>query len=183
MMTKAKKIERALNALDKHIGSYEEEGYHPIIPQRLRNFWKTGEAFQYDGLCLPKRTALPGWEAGSTFRLNIIAPMWDNMLLGLDDGVVGPIGDWEQAYNYLPIFVGGVQADFCIVVQLDQKHCPVGLFEEGFSAENENTPNGIYPLSPSLDAFLATLTNFEADVAMDLDESSKEEGFLAEDEY
>lgn len=178
------KIEKALKALDRHVAEYKEQGYEPIIPQRLKDFWKTGEAFKYDKLCLPADTELDGWEESSIFRLYLVAPMWDNMLLALDDGVVGPIGDWDKAYNYLPIFVGGVQGDFCIVVKLDDPKCPVGMFEEASCGdEDEGMIDGVAMLAPSLDVFLATLTDLDADVDMELDEDMLEEAYLSQEEY
>ncbi len=113
--------------------------------------------------------------------------MWDNMALGLDDAVVGPIGDWEEAYKYLPIFTGGVQGEFSIVVRLDDEKCTVGLFEEGNSTQNdEDYTDSVYNLSPSLDEFLKTLVPIESVDAetecidVELDEESKEDCFKSE---
>lgn len=124
------KIKRALNALKNHPKIYKKENIKISIPDRLQVFWKTGEALRYDGLCLPKETRLLGWDNDSTFELRLVSPRWDSMLLTLDDAVVGPIGDWKKAHNYLPLFVGGEQSEFCIVVKIDEPCCPVGLFEE-----------------------------------------------------
>ncbi len=182
-MTNQEKITLALKALDDHLTTYAEADHAPTIPQRLRDFWATGEAFKYDNLCLPKGTVLPGWDEESTFRLHLMAPRWDNLLVELDDAVVGPEGDWEQAYKYIPIFVGGVQGDFCIVVRLDKPNCPVGLFEEANWDDNdEETPDGIYPLANSLDAFLASLTELDADVDMDMDETAEKEAYYSEED-
>ncbi len=182
MDIKSKK-ELALKALENHSKKYELEGAMPAIPKRLKDFWETEEAFEYDGMCFPEGTILPGWEDDSTFRLHLVAPMWDNMLLGFDDAVVGPSGDWNKACNYLPIFVGGFQSEFCIVVKLDDEKCPVGYFEEG-NYLNANIADGIHPLSPSLDDFLEELTHLdEVEVEMDMDEDTIKEAFYSESDY
>ena len=178
------KTKLALKALKRHLKAYKEEGYNPVIPKRLNDFWETQEAFKFDNLCFPKGTILPGWSDDCTFRLHLVAPIWDNALLCLDDEVVGPLGDWEKAFNYLPIFVGGEQAEFCIVVKLDDDKCPVGYFEES-NCLNDDIEDGIHMLSPSLDDFLSKLTQIkEVSCEMEMDKDSIKKSYYPDnDDY
>ena len=182
MVNQKIKIELALKALENHSKKYARAHEKPVIRERLNRFWSTGEALKFDGFCLSKGTELSGWDEDCTFGLHLVSPRWDSMLLTLDDAVVGPIGDWKSAHNYLPIFVGGEQSEFCIVVKLDDELCPVGIFEEP-SCLDDDLVDGICMLSPSLDEFLDSLTQFEANVKIQQDEETIKQAYYSLDEY
>ncbi len=153
-MNTQEKTKIALQAIETHLQIYES--FHPTIPQRFLDLWNTGEAFKYDSLLLPDAVEVPTWDPEVTFRLHTVAPSWYNQCLLLDDAVVGPIGDWKHASNYLPFMIGD---GFCIVAKLDDAKCPVGLFIEGFwnMKDSKTYHQGVFKLNDSLDDFLASL--------------------------
>ncbi len=170
-MDQSEKIRVAIQACAQH-----EEQYGEKVPDRLLQFWQTGEAFRYDRKCLPPDTDIPGFETGS-FRLAATVSSWDvqSSLGGLDDAVVGQHGDWTQAKKFLPLYMADQSR--LIVARVDDPACPVGWFEEEtWSSEGGDYDEGVYTLSSSLDAFLQTLVDLdEATFEVEMDDEIDEE--------
>jgi hypothetical protein len=144
-------VKAALRELARH-----EKDFGKKIPPRLKDFWKTGEAFQYEGLSIPSAT-LPDYEDKASFQLALAAPSWSAQTnyAGLDDGVEGPRGDWKHCGECVPIF--HVSSSHYIAVKLDRK-CSVGFYnQEHYEDHGDGFNRGLFMLAPSLDEFLATL--------------------------
>lgn len=120
-MTNDEKQAAALVACDNH-----GKDYGVTANARVRAFFESGEAWNYNRKCLPPGTELPMMEPGS-FRLCLTLPSWlAHTLDYLDDAVVGPNGDWQAAGQYIPVFHCD-QGKFIVMRNDDGS---VGWFEE-----------------------------------------------------
>jgi len=163
-MDEQKKIAIALAALDEH-----ESVYEMPVPERLRRFFRTGDAFTHHKKCFfpDPDVELPGFATGGSFRLALTVPSWITQAsLGpCDDAIVGPRGDWIHVHKCLPLFALD-QSGF-IVARLDDPKCPIGFFEEG-AWNGTASHEGVRPLAASLDEFLVELVTLdEADFETD----------------
>jgi hypothetical protein len=153
-MTEAEKQAAALAALDNHQADY---GVAPS--PRARTFYESGEAWKYEGKCMPPGTEIPMMETGS-FRLRVTIPSWlAHTLDFLDDAVVGPDGDWSAAGHFLTLFMCD-QGKYIVIRNDDGT---VGWFEEEtWSSDGDGYRDGVYHLADTLDAFLASLVELDS---------------------
>lgn len=170
-MKEKKKVALALAACAAH-----EETYGTTVPPRLRELWKSGEAFRAHGRCLPPKTSLPGFEAGS-FRIAAVPPSWDYLgsMGGLDDAISGEGGEWTHAGSFLPLFC--VEQSRFLVADLTDPSLPVGYYEDAtFRSTSDGWDRGVYRIAPSLEALLATLVELDAaDFETELDDGPWED--------
>jgi hypothetical protein len=155
-MDNAEKTKIALAACAAHT-----EEYGTKIPDRVVQFWKSGEAFKLDMKCIPDGAfEIPGWGDGSK-RLGLAVPSWPIQAgNALDDAIVGPDGDWEFAKLYLPLF--HVEQSRFVVVRLDDPKCPVGFYdEECWDSDGDGYKKGVFMLAASLDQFVRGLVDLD----------------------
>lgn len=175
-MKKSDKIALAKRALDRH-----ETAYGRKIPERIRTYWESGEALQYDGFCVTD-TEVPSF-GESSMRLRTAIPSWEVMGTsgGSDIAIVGPDGEWEAAGTCIPLFHTKQSRFF--VARIDTPKCPVGYYEdETFGDSGDGFKNGIYQIAASLDTFLKSLKKLkEADCETDKEEIEDIWEYAAED--
>lgn len=150
-MKKSAKIALAQRALDRH-----EKAFGRKIPDRIRKYWSTGEALEYEGLCLTN-TEVPSF-GESSMQVRAAIPSWEVMGTsgGSDIGVVGPGGDWKGAANCIPLF--HTEQSRFFVARIDDPKCPVGYYEdETFDDSSGGYQEGVYLIAKSLDAFVKSL--------------------------
>lgn len=143
----------AVSALGKH-----EQAYKAKVGDRLRRFWADGEAWKHQGA--PLVVKVPTIEP-DRWVLRVAPPSWSACEeLGLDDAVVGPIGDWKHAKGFLPIFEATGPGNVLVVASVADP-CWVGVFLEGMWSASKRTDDrmrdGVVQIAASLDDFLAGL--------------------------
>jgi hypothetical protein len=147
-MNQSQKAALALRALERHAKACGVQ-----VPERMARFWRSGEAFKYDGKYFSSKLEMHGGDVIVTRKLRTAVPSWE--VLGqsgpVDSGVVGPGGEWEDAGDFLPLYYCGTH--FFYVAKLSDPKCPVGYWEE------ETFRDDFEPEAASLDAFLAKLTD------------------------
>lgn len=155
-MDDREKISIALSALDEH-----EVVYEMPVPERLRRFFRTGDAFTHNRKCFfPDPDMKFHDEAIGSFRLIVTVPSWVRQAAfgHCDESIVGPLGDWIHVHKCVPIFRLDQRA--FIVVGLDDPKCPVGYFDER-RWNRTASDAGVYTLAASLDELLVELVTLD----------------------
>ena len=156
-MDEQQKILIALAALGEHEAIYEIP-----VPERIRRFFRTGDAFTHNKKCFfpDPDVEIPGFAEPGSFRLIVTIPSWATQAaLGpCDTTVVGPLGGWIHVHKVVPLF--SLNKAAFIVAQLDDPKCPIGFFDESAWSRTASD-SGVYPIARSLDEFLVELVSLD----------------------
>ena len=159
-MDQATKTEIANKVLAEY-----EKNWGRRVPARILAWWSSGEVWKYDRKCIPAGVNIPGYNGESTFRLLPCIPSWDVLANcnGLDSAISGVDGDWKHAGDFIPLF--HVDTHY-LAAHITDETCAIGFFEENLWARHgKGYVHGMFMLSASLDAFLGTLVDMDADKA------------------
>ena len=142
-MNETEKTTLALRALKRH-----ETAYGRKIPPRLETFWRTGEAFKFEGKCLTEDKIR---DLEMTWEVRAAVPSWEvlGQSGGIDIGIEGPEGEWAEAGDFVPLF--HTDDHFFFMAGIKDPQCPVYYFEEELFSDPP------IRVAKSLDAFLKML--------------------------